>query len=658
METGKNIVEEILDLWCSITGTDFNSNQYTFSLGKEFNLSTAREDLKSSFTLDETGLTSLLLLDFFSDEYFRSKKYSLQEFLDDKDTIQTTVDACKKLKELLHRPEIEAAVQEFNSKLNTVLEKVNAPENTFKTLANPGIMGYLRRDALKSMNTLDVHQFTQGETTSTYLQPSQDIFLFWNMAAAVRLGLRMPDGVFLGLIRDQFDYASFFVLVAKNGGTLTVFTDAEKYTTPLQKTMTRRPERTLSQRTEKHHFPYSLLDVQLDAKGYIHPSREGIVPLQESPIVIGHLNTLAADELLWLLMVFSLIDQKLFKCNWKLPSLSYCADVFREDSALLGEIRNLPAVSSYTPLVLPQNTLDTLQADTQYRRGPSGEETPWGTTDNSPNQWLLELYRDRVPDFAINGLLKLPGTMLMLSGENTVITRITKKDYESMDYFSQKEFDSSHQELMALNGDEFGTQEQLEEDYRFLARYNEALYIKSLADTDFKVHKEEVIQWIRKQVSQQQEHILSLLVHNAPVPELWTRYPSIKAYDADKFYHRDEIVFCNGSHRTLADTKCFWSGSIASYVAVFHPKSMEELLTFLGCASPSDLPFWLRHWDSKRKYVGNPILERIDPINWVVKDHWAELDFYFTFFLSKRTFNRARKEHGGSSTWVEPHPDD
>ena len=45
MEKGKNIVEQIVDLWCSITGTDLNSKEYTFSVGQEFNLSTAREDL-------------------------------------------------------------------------------------------------------------------------------------------------------------------------------------------------------------------------------------------------------------------------------------------------------------------------------------------------------------------------------------------------------------------------------------------------------------------------------------------------------------------------------------------------------------------------------------------------------------------------------------
>lgn len=654
MEKEKNIVEQILDLWCSITGTDFNSNQYTFSLGEEFNLSTAREDLKSSLALDESGLTSLLLLDFFSDEYFRSKKYTIQELLDGKEDIQKVLDACKELKLLLRNPEIKLAIQDFSSKLKDILKKMDAQEDAFKTLENLGVMGYLRRDALKSMDTLTVHQFTQGETTSKYLQPKQDIFLFWNMAAAVRLGLKMSDGVFLGLVRDQFEYASFFVLVAKNGGTLTVFTDAEKYASPLQKTLSRRPERALSQRAAKHHFPYSMLDIEFDAKGYIHPGTEGIVPLQKAPIVIGHLNSLAADELLWLIMVFSLIDQKLFKCNWQLPALSYCADIFREDSALRGQIENMPAIRAYTPLALPKNTLEALQHDTQYRRCDSGQKTPFGVTDNSPNQWLLELYRDRVPDSVINGLLKPPGNMLMLNGKNSEIMSIAKSDYEHMGHFAQKEFDSTHQELMAMTGDEFGSREQIEADYRFLARYNEATFIKNLADADFETHKAEVNQWIRDKVLQQQGRILSLLVNQAPDSSLWKRYPSVKAYYSDSLYYRNEFAFFQGSSYTLADTKCFWSGSIASYAATFHPTSMEALLQFLNCSSVDDLPFWLHHWDSKEKYVGNPILERIDPMNWVIKDHWAELRFYFTFFLSKRTFNRTCKECNVSPIWIEP----
>jgi len=653
MSNGKNIIEEILNLWCSITGTDFNSNKYTFSQGQEFNLSTAREDLKSSLALDESGLTTLLLLEFFSNEFFKSKKYTLQELLEPNDTIQATIASCNAFKALMQSPEIKAAIDHFKSKVKIVLEKLDAPQDAFKTLEDPGTMGYMRRDALKSMDTLTVHQFTQGDTTSTYLQPRKDIFLFWNMASAVRLGLRMPDGVFLGLIRDQFDYASFFVLVAKNGGTLTVFTDAEKAAHPLQKNMSRRPERNLSRRSERHHFPYSLLESEFDNKGYPHPNRKGIVPLQEEPIVIGHLNTLAADELLWLLMVFSLIDQKLFKCNWTLPSLSYCADVLREHSSLLGEIQNLPAVRSYLTLTLPQNTLTSLQCDGQYKGKASGQMTPWGIAESAPNQWLLDLYKDKVPDSSINGLLKQPDSMLILAGKTLGTSSIAKKEYEAMSYFDKKEFDSSHQELQALTGDEFGTREQLEQDYRFLARYNEALYIKTCTDADFQAHKGEVNQWIRDRIMQQKDHVLSLLVNSTPNPELWKRYPSVKEYDSDRMYHRGEICFFNGNRRTLADSKCFWTGGIASYVATFHPTSMDELLAFLNCASVSELPFWLQHWTGKPVYIGNPILERIDPMNWVVKDHWAELSFYFTFFLSKRTFNEACKEHHLPAVWID-----
>lgn len=651
MSKEQNIIEEILGLWCSITGMDFNSNEYTFSYGKEFNLSAAREDLKSSLSLDESGLTTLLLLEYFVGEFFQSKKYTLQELLEQNDSIQSTMTSCKKLRTLMDSPEIKLASEDFKSKMKTVLEKLAASQEVFDALDDSGTMGYLRRDALKSINTLSIHQFTQGDTTSTYLQPSKDIFLFWNMAAAVRLGLRMQDGVFLGLIRDQFDYASFFVLVAKNGGTLTVFTDAERDAHPLQKNLSRRPERDLSRRSEKHHFPYSLLDSEFDYKDNMHPGREGVVPFQEKPIIIGHLNTLAADELLWLLMVFSLIDQKLFKCSWTLPTLSYCSDVLREQSTLLGEIQNLPAIRFLPTLELPQNTLEALQHDSQYLGKVSGEATPWGITKSAPNQWLLDLYKDKVPDSAINGLLKQPDSMLMLSGEALSTSSIAKKEYEAMSYFAKKEYDSTHQELQALTGDEFGTKEQLEQDYRFLARYNEALYIKTFTDADFQAHKEEVYRWIRERITQQKDHILSLLVNRTPNPELWKRYPSVKAYESDGIYYRDRFCFLNGSRRTLADSKCFWSASVASFVASFHPTSMEELLTFFNCTSISELPFWLQHWTGKPIYTGNHILQRIDPMNWVVKDHWAELCFYFTFFLSKRTFNQACKKYELPAIW-------
>ena len=69
-------------------------------------------------------------------------------------------------------------------------------------LKDAAAVGYLRRDAFKSMETLHCYQFSQGKTTSKNLHPVKEIFLFWDIPSVIRLGLTMPDCTFLGLVKD------------------------------------------------------------------------------------------------------------------------------------------------------------------------------------------------------------------------------------------------------------------------------------------------------------------------------------------------------------------------------------------------------------------------------------------------------------------------
>ena len=79
----KNLIEEILDLWIKITGMDPDSTRIAFRYGEEFSIDAVREDLKQAFKLDESGLTALLMLDHFADEFFQHKSFSLAEMMSD-----------------------------------------------------------------------------------------------------------------------------------------------------------------------------------------------------------------------------------------------------------------------------------------------------------------------------------------------------------------------------------------------------------------------------------------------------------------------------------------------------------------------------------------------------------------------------------------------
>jgi len=62
--------------------------------------------------------------------------------------------------------------------------------------------------------------------------------------------------------------------------------------------------------------------------------------------------------------------------------------------------------------------------------------------------------------------------------------------------------------------------------------------------------------------------------------------------------------------------------------------------------SEKKLPWPLQHWSTHEPYTGNSILSRIDPQDSRLDDPWRHLDLSLTITLSKRAYNRLRKEHG------------
>jgi hypothetical protein len=107
--------------------------------------------------------------------------------------------------------------------------------------------GFIRRDALRSIETLEAHQFTQGKGDPAPLQINRKVFEFWNINSILR-AMQAQDfpGISMCLIRDPMVLESFFVFAVRNGDTLTVLTDRENRDHPAQARMSRRPDRTLS----------------------------------------------------------------------------------------------------------------------------------------------------------------------------------------------------------------------------------------------------------------------------------------------------------------------------------------------------------------------------------------------------------------------------
>ena len=67
-----------------------------------------------------------------------------------------------------------------------------------------------------------------------------------------------------------------------------------------------------------------------------------------------------------------------------------------------------------------------------------------------------------------------------------------------------------------------------------------------------------------------------------------------------------------------------------------------SLALVAGCAV-DDLPDVLQHWNLLRKYTGNQILNRVDPMIWKAHNPWLKLKLSVLIPLSKRAIAQIAK---------------
>lgn len=678
-------VKEILELWFKLRETkkDYlpvwelsRNNPWTYEI---------KRDMEEAFKLDPEGLTALLILDNFRYDFFSCCGISIKDILENQN-FDTFIADCRHLTAMLSEEEIVNALSAFIGSVFNALKIIGVErEDVDKMVSDRYEMAILRRDALRSMEVLNLHQFFQGDTKTDHLTFLSDIHVFWNMNSLIRCAWQSEDGVSINLIKDPLDTSSYFAFVAKNGGNLTVLTDKPKEAHPLSKYMSRRPEKEFTNRVFRNHFPYGLLDLHYDHKGYLHPGKTSLVPLQEKPIKIGSISTMTPDEIIWTIMMFSLIDAKLYKENYHCAELSYTSDMI-EDPGIANTLIEAAGtgglmVRGYKPLVAPVLTAKTIEEDDQYVKYP-------GT---GMNLWLYERYKDQIPEELLNGLIPNDESALFLLPDSTVF--LAPKERVDRTWYNQEPellkapedipgyvredgvriiTGSSRVEgaieLKKMTGDEFGTAESLMEDYRWFARYNIAKFINKKAQEEFKAHEKEVVSWVRARVEQNLERICKDIIRAHLMGEKQEQHPcrftfvEMKGNWWEKVSGNGTMKFAkdrkatgrpgesNYAFYTNARTGCYFSEDApCSYILKANAYYSEDLLYLTGCSSVEELPDVLRQWRgcyTADDYEGNCNLERTDPISWVAKNPWKKLEFNPMIGIGKKYFAKVKKELG------------
>jgi hypothetical protein len=270
----------------------------------------------------------------------------------------------KEFRALIKSPELAGIGIQFQQKMERALAHYNVPaEPSPSSSTDKHNLAFLRRDALRSMDSLRENQFLAGEYDPPERKPvyNPTVFSYWNMNSCIEHLCHMPSGISLNLIRDPDELHSYFCFTVRNGGNLIVLSDVPEYAHPLGRYMSRRPDRRYDERVSKNWFPYELLAIEYDEEGkayhdkYRETKDKGLVPHNPQHFTLKQISELEPPVIAWTIMMFDLLVERYWKQKPQPLPLSYTAEMIRLDDTnrLLGSAAsaNLPVIG-YQPLSL------------------------------------------------------------------------------------------------------------------------------------------------------------------------------------------------------------------------------------------------------------------------------------------------------------------
>lgn len=511
---------EALQLWSDITGVRLpkDEHDYTGTLGG-LSIRDSYVAIKEALELDPTEVTATLLFKHYVETWTKEATTSVADLLQDPDGAMEKVEKTRKLLAILGRPEIVGARESFAERFLKALHHYGAGEreDVKKLLDRPSDMAILRRDALRSLQTLRVDQFLRGEPEPEGTQPGYITVVheWWNINSLLSAMTNAPSAVSLNLIRDPNDFECFFCFAIRNGGNLYVLSDVGEYAHPLGAQMSRRPDRRMAERIVKNWFPYDLLNLKLNANGEIYFSQwsdeTAVVPYQSEANPLKKISEIAEPaELVWTVMMLELIVEKFWRVGYQAKQLSYTGEMIRVENKLLEQAQRigLPVVAE--TISAPVLTLADVSADNL-------DAKQIGRSYDHPNRWMEERYRSQVPETVLN-LIGAPGRTLALDHHTGEIRSLTKEETKTPFFDHEKKAARTRTSLEQLPATQFGSAERLEADRRWLARYNLSQHVHDLAGEEFARREKEIKEWY---VAAAKENMPALLRYAAN-GTIWT----------------------------------------------------------------------------------------------------------------------------------------
>lgn len=671
-----NPTAEAIDLWQEIIGVTPETTSFTFG---NWHHRLEFDELREALELDPTEITANLLLGSFARDYLRNTHVTQERLLQDTEGVLKRLEKPRRLMSILERPEIAERRNQFISNITQALEQYGVGDRADikKLLEDHDKVACLRRDALRSLASLSVHQFLDGDPDPENVRPSYYRFVYqwFNVNSMLDFAASQAPGISINLIRDPNDYQSYFCFAIRNGGRLFVLSDVPQNAHPMQPMLSRRPDKDMDRRISRNWFPYELMGLAYNeesGKLYFDRSEErALVVGQSSALPLKPISKLGAAETVWITMMFGLIVDRFWRRGHTEPKLSYTAEMVRVQDRMLEAARKsgLP-VKGYAKIDAKPLTLD----DIKNKEG--GDNGAYGSRGGDNHAWMEDRYGSRVSAEILN-LISSPERQYSLSIENGAVSdgrqrrEVHRSPHESRSV--------SVVNLEKLPSTFFGTQDKIEADRRYVARYNYAIQIGALARNEYEKRRKEIKAWYCGMVDANAEtlktwvgdHVLWIessggnnfyagkRYYPFPKPKFGSPERCIRSFaypwELQDSYER-RLNFGYGCYYIGGwkkdDPACAVTGNKASYAFVFCPANAVEIAVVAGC-DVKDLPDILRHYNLETVHQGNQNLERVDPMEWAVNNPWEELDLRAGFFLSKRGFAKLCAQGTRPPYWLE-----
>lgn len=669
-------------LWEQLTEQAVGSSSYSFHVnGERFDLYGANKRVNQALEIAD-DVTTTLIIKTLSSRFADFETFTLADILNGSQRLQSRMDLVNGLNNLFSEPALKARHDEFFEYCEGAISHYrNRPANDEeKSLVHSsgcfvGLDAYYGIDKLTRLTVID-----GPLEESVDPKVSQLIFAFDSIEDLVSSAKAFQTGFSLCAVFSEYIGDSYFVMVVRNGERTLILSDKGNYTHPLQESRMRsRNDRYNMERIDRSHFPYSLLNIHWADSGRRAGKAEGshaIAENQNGLRILGSLTDLRTWDLLWLHLFMDQCRHRYFDNKIVEPMLALGSMIRLDHPWSANSGTNLPApVEFEVPFV--KRSSSELTTDFMV-----GIEPEWAKSPN-PNLWMEERFAALVPDESLYFPAKaIEGHHVKLSLDTDCKPLLARLEGDSDDHYYH-ELASRQLKLVPMQNMALASTDRVVRDAYFLARHNQALVIERVVDHDFNTRRNDVLQWWYNAAAKNLPNLIDGLLaldhdrFQINVPAFQEAINRVRVSGvSNKVFTRCRTANSLLRKRTVKarylqggqqakpnadgppslakalrlecfesyETKCAVDSTQKAQLFISLDTSLVFDLMLITGMELDEIPVEL-HTRGIESYVGNSILDRIDPLA-NLKNPWDSLKLSYVVPVSLAAFKQARKKLG------------